>query len=274
MVLSSAGGCTFTKVARYYADWIILGRLDDAFDLTRAQKAEIEGKLPQFLEFVDTKLIPDLIVLLLGALERTQDGLQASDLHWIESGYENLRQNLMEFIALDAGNFLMSLSDKQLKHFHAYLDERNADISELLEKSPKKVAEGEYKRQVKFLKRWLGDITENQMQSVSNLNPATYAAVAARLKRRQAFQNAIYEAVAGKPGAAELAEAIRRWGKDPAQMLDKEMAESYRSDRENQRKYFVQLFAQLSEKQRQHLRREVLEFVDSLRSIARPPTSL
>ena len=127
------------KLMYQYADWMLIWRIDDYFDLNFQQRSFLEEKIQNQLLWHRRHELPLYSTLLRQLQQKSRDGLTASEIDWVYENFYRLRKNIVRQIASDSAFFLSQLQEGQVRNLESELAELNKSFQASLEQSRKNV---------------------------------------------------------------------------------------------------------------------------------------
>ncbi|WP_150912711.1 DUF6279 family lipoprotein [Marinobacter halotolerans] len=190
-------GCSSTKLAYQYADWGIVWWVDDYIPMTDQQEAQLERdvrnirdwhcstQLPRYSDWL-TELKQDV---------RSGDLDQATVAHHQEQLF-SFFPPLMDRAKPAATRLLSSLSDEQVKALADNMAESQAELEEeFLAENPEQTRQARAERTRERVERWLGELNEQQVETVQQWSDARGKQTEIWLEGRRNWQTALLDAL-------------------------------------------------------------------------------
>jgi len=261
-------GCS-AKFAYRNIDWLVYWYLDEYIELTDEQQDVFEVKLNKWLDWHKQNELPKYVSQLdLLAQDIIDQNISAQriDYHRDEARAHWVR--LRAYITPDLVQMAPMLSPEQITYLFAALEKENLERQEELDENAQDSAnertEDRLKRTLKETKRWLGKLTTEQETMIENTLPQFHSNGTLWLEYRRAYQNQLRALFAQPDRGSEFAQSLSVLLTQPEQF--RSQALQIRND-ENSNAYVNMLLtlAVLStEKQRQHVKKEISEFSKDL----------
>jgi len=267
-VLSCAvAGCATTLVYNH-ADWLLLRQLDGYFDLSRSQKAFVSARLDAILDRHRREALPHYEVVIEQVRRRIQNGLTDSDLDWAFTQYDQLRLDLFGRFARDGGDFVRLVEEPQVMRLRTALRRRLGDQEQLLREDPSARMAKRTQRILALVKEWLGPLTREQEQHITQLTmafpdtlPAWYAH---QLRRNDQLVNVV-ESRHGDDAPARL----RDWLTDPERAANPAFIESNSQLKHHIAQLILTLDRLATAEQRRHVLAKLEELAQTVHNLRR-----
>lgn len=266
LVLLGVSGCTnLRRVAYKYADWFVINEIDNYFDITSEQKADLKPKVAAHVTWFRQEFSKEIITTLTEVHVRVARGLVPIDVTWARSQVEALAKKLMHRLAPDAAIFLSSLSDKQIEFFQQKLNKSNKRWEDLLAKDDADLAEAQAKKNKENLKAWLGSSTPEQVELVSKQTGNWREAHSTYLNERRAAQQTFVDLVKNKKSAKDMLKIFKSWIENPALMRPASVRSTYKKRMEKQNQMILVIEKTLSADQRKYVLGQIESIIDLLK---------
>ena len=267
-VLSCAvAGCATTLVYNH-ADWLLLRQLDGYFDLSRSQKAFVSARLDAILDRHRREALPHYEAVIEQVRRRIQNGLTDTDLDWAFTQYDQLRLDLFGRFAQDGGDFVRLVEDPQVMRLRTALRRRLGDQEQLLREDPSARITKRTQRIVVLVKEWLGPLTREQEQHITQLTmafpdtlPAWYAH---QLRRNDQLVNVV-ESRHRDDAPARL----RDWLTDPERAANPAFIESNSQLKQHIAQLILTLDRLATAEQRRHVLAKLEELAHTVHNLRR-----
>ncbi len=190
-------GCSSTKMAYQYADWGIVWWVNDFVPMTTAQENQLERDIASLQQWHCTEELPRysqwLVTLKQDVRSRQFD--QATVEHHQQALF-SFFPPLMERAKPAAVNLLSSLSDEQVRELAANMEENQREKEEeFLSDNPEETREARAERTAERVERWLGSLTDSQMETVYQWSDARGQQTVIWLEGRRNWQKALMDAL-------------------------------------------------------------------------------
>lgn len=203
-------GCTSALMYRH-ADWLVLWKLDQYFDLTAEQKGFLSGRLKAILARHQQEALPRYESFLTQLRTQFQDGLTLEEVDWIMASYQEQRADLFERIVTDGVVFLASVEEPQLRHLEQRLQRDHQKAARLLHPDVEHRVSERATATVDWLRDWVGPLAEAQEQRIIQLSRALPDTQAAWLEYRAQRDQDLVLALQSRRNPEALEERLRAW---------------------------------------------------------------
>jgi len=245
-------GCSSLRIGYYYADWYIVNKIDNLFDLNRSQEQRLDEVVDELHKWHQSEEVPRLIALLDQAQNKVREGVKKEDLEWLDAESNAMKIRILNQVADDVSELLTTLTDEQIDHLEMALVEHNEEEEEEYTMPIEEWESEQRDRILESLNRWFGDLgaeQEKKLLAAYDVNRADH------LRQHQqsiVFQEKFVTLLRGKPSAEELKNTLSRWILKPESIYSPEYAE-FRTKQEAKQLHFILLLDKtINDSQRQH----------------------
>lgn len=260
-------GCTVNTGYRY-ADWLLLWKLDRYFDLTVDQKAFLKERLRAFLLWHRKEALPGYLAFLKQVEEKARDGLTRDEVEWAFTAYQHLRAELFERIVPEGVVFLRLVDDRQIRHLERTFQKDRGEALELLEKTAEARLSQRAIETVRLLRDWLGPLTEEQEERISQWSLALPDLQRAKLEYQVHRQQEVLHLLRSRPGPETLTRHLHDWLMHPifdAPPAYRTLAERMRKDVQSM---VLSVDRILTPEQRAHALTKLQDLIDDVHELA------
>jgi truncated hemoglobin YjbI len=150
-------------------DWLIPWYLNDYVDFTREQTADLEQRIDRQLAWHRATQLPAYADALLELRGKLQNGLSREELDDQYAALEGHWKYLVGQITPDAAAILVTADDAQVRELLGKLYDKTRDYEiEFVALSPQQQRDERAKRLKKALRRWLGNLNDEQDQAIKD----------------------------------------------------------------------------------------------------------
>ena len=203
-------GCSPTFAYRH-ADWLILWKIDDYFDLTGEQKAFLRGRLKEVLARHRHEALPVYERFLTEIKKKSSDGLNRDEVDWVFSTYQQLRADLFERIVADGTFFLTSVDTQQTRHLEEAFREDNARAEHLVNETAETRLAKRATATLNWLKDWLGTLTLEQKNRIAALSVTLPDIEPVWVQYQKQRQQEILNLLRSTPSSQAVSQQLRDW---------------------------------------------------------------
>jgi hypothetical protein len=194
-----------------HADWLVLWKLDHYFDLTKDQKVFVRGRLKDLLAQHRYDALPVYERFLSDIKAKSSDGLNRPEIDWVFATYAQLRGDLFERIVADSTSFLTSVNDKQIHNLEdAFRDDLDKSERLLKQKTDTRLA-NRAAETLERLKEWLGPLTGEQKQRISQLSRALPDMLRSRVEFQRSRQQEIVRLLRSTRDSHLISQHLEDW---------------------------------------------------------------
>lgn len=163
------GGCAVSFVYRH-ADWLMLHKLDQYFDLTREQRSDLSDRIQSLLATHRREALPQYEAFLTQVAQRVERGITPDDIDWFYASFDRLRDDLFERIISDGGVFLASVEPQQTATLERALEKDNRKAAELAAAPAPERMKQRADRTVEIITEWTGPLSRDQRERIRDLS--------------------------------------------------------------------------------------------------------
>lgn len=261
-------GCSFGFIYRQL-DWLVPWYVNDYITLNASQHNVLEKRVIEQLDWHCRTQLSSYAAW----FEQLHANPRAFSRSQLEQHYRTTREYwriLMERVAADASQVLVSASESQLDELLNNLDNNNRKLEKeyaaLTNEQREKQRE---ERMLRLLERWLGDITTMQHQQIKGWSAAIGSeGDSVWMAERRKWQQLLIDAIRRHDEADAMAKDIRVLLVEPETLW----SEQYRSEYQRRLDLTLDMLAVVASNvtplQRAHLDRELLSWADKFESLS------
>jgi len=250
-------------------DWLTTWYVSGLFDLDSGQKEEFREIADRNMEWHRANQLPRYAEFC-RELDRELEGSITPEM--LERRYQEMLVIWDEFVVHimpDASGFLRSLSDEQIKDFLANVEENNQELwDEYAGRTPEQRLARREKSAIKGVQRFTGRLNGEQKELVRSYIVTMHDNSEEWLDGRRAWQAEFRDLMQSKPDEQEYIQRLT------ALMLDPNTGDSddYRRKVDDNRQIIFEMFSalvdQLTEKQRNRVRKRLNSFAEDFEFLA------
>lgn len=159
-------GCAVSFVYRH-ADWLMLHKLDQYFDLTADQRKDVTGRIQTILAKHRREALPQYEAFLVQVRQRVERGITGEDVEWFYTSFDRLRDDLFERLVDDGGVFLASVGPAQKNTLARAMRKDNETAAKLASSSPRDRLRKQSDNTIEVVKDWTGFLTKDQRAKIA-----------------------------------------------------------------------------------------------------------
>lgn len=259
--------CSAIQITYSTADWLLLWKLDDYFDLSSAQKEYLAPQIKQLHRWHRRDQLPQYAQFLDQMDGFCKDGLSETELETIFSSVEAFRMHLAKQVASPGATFLATVTSAQRRHLEEVFSK---DRQRLLAKLGQKGAVRVKRRTAQTLETltaWLGELSVDQesriRQWIAEFPDGTEAWLAHRYRR----ETMLLELLSVSTDPLMLEPALYSWLADPRTGATPEYLDSAKEWRQGMAKVILEIDRILTPDQRAYLSRKLQEVIHDIREL-------
>jgi hypothetical protein len=259
--------CAPTFVYRH-ADWLILWKVDQYFDLDRQQKVFLRGRLKDLLAGHRKEALP-LYERMLGEIkDKTSDGLTREEVDWAFTRYQELRADLVKRIIDDSAIFLASVSEQQLRNLERALQKENRQIEQVVEQETEKRLSQRAIETTEWLEDWLGSLTKDQKRRIREFSYGLPDILPFWLEHQKRRQQQFLQLVRTAQEAHLIAERIREWWLFPEHDASPGYQQRLQQMRTAVKEMALAIDQIVTPQQRAHAQKKLQALIDTIHALA------
>ena len=245
-------GCSFNLGYRYL-DVLIAWRVDDYIDWNLAQQSEFEPRVRRLVEWHQSTQLAQYQQFLRDLKATLDKPLDLSTLEQIHRQIVGFSDAVITQAIPDSVFLLNSLTDQQVKELNVLLQKEHEELrSKYTEHDSDELRKTRLKRAKKLLRRWLGDLSENQKQLVSQWNQGLISTNEGWLVSRNQWNGELLLALQAR-AEPEFEQRIQRLFLNPQEFYGDKYTKELRQNTRSGYKLLMALQKTLTAKQRRHL---------------------
>lgn len=242
---------------------VAVGRLDDAFNLSRTQKSDLKADLVDLLQWHRTEHLPRYEQALAEFDSRLEDGaISPADVDWALDQVEVFRRELTAKVYEKSPRFLRSLSREQIDHFEEQSKERYQERFEHLDFPPNEATDRITERWEDRLENWSGSLNQSQLQILRKTAEATLDEQKIKKEKTLALHQAFLKVLRTELQLSDT-ELIKKLFEITPPTRGTALHEAYRA-------MLIDISSSLTERQLAHMRKEIQEWKEKVNSAQSP----
>ncbi|WP_166268795.1 DUF6279 family lipoprotein [Marinobacter caseinilyticus] len=253
-------GCSSTRMAYRYADWGIVWWVEDYITLTDTQRNRLNSNITEFKQQHCQAELPkyaNWLTRLEQAIE--QDTLSQATVRQHQADVFDALDRLTVEITPLATELLGSLSDAQVQELAQAMAANQADKeAEYLDPDPIAERRAREQRTLERAERWLGSLTDQQLETIHRWNQARGDQTRIWLDGRARWQQALLASLKARD-VEGFADQVARLIQDSAAARGGAYQAMLAESRPALARLIADLLQQANPDQRQHLRGELAE---------------
>lgn len=158
-------GCAVAFVYRH-ADWLMLHKLDQYFDLNAEQRKDVTGRIQALLARHRREALPQYEAFLVQIHQRLERGLTGEDVDWFYTSFDRLRDDLFDRLVIDGGVFLASVNQAQTVTLERAMRKDNEKAARLATGPAPERLKKRADSTVEVVKDWTGSLSKDQRNQI------------------------------------------------------------------------------------------------------------
>ncbi|QSX42168.1 DUF6279 family lipoprotein [Shewanella cyperi] len=262
-------GCS-TKMSYYFLDWAIEWQLDDYVTLDRNQQHQFDVLLDNFLKWHRREELNRYAEQLTELKTQLQQGtltpalwaehMDRAQAHWFrlfDYGLEGLLPLIQSFNQAQVDEIIAQLRKDEAELAEEYQGKTQEQLVKESDKSLQEQAE-----------KWLGKLSERQKALIHNSNANRLATLDMWLEYRHEWLRQFEQALNQRQDAALLRCRMTLLMTSPQRLKSEAHQQAVRQNTENFGRLVLDIYQDLSDKQRRKLWREYDDLIEDLRELA------
>lgn len=202
-------GCSSTRFAYNNADWYLLNKIDDYFQLTSAQHEKLGEDIHTFLSWHRQHELLEYEKVLSTMSTDYIDGLSPTEFLSIRQHIYTARDRLIERAIPPASEFLSTVSKAQIKNYDRQVGKRLSDKKALLDLTDEQYADESFDELLDTLESWLGDFTDAQLSNIRSISDSLPDDRATELSQNEKYHQQFISLLNNQPGSRSIANYLR-----------------------------------------------------------------
>ena len=158
-------GCAVAFIYRH-ADWLMLHKLDQYFDLNTEQRKDVSGRIQAILAKHRREALPQYEAFLVQVHQRLERGLTAEDVEWFYTTFDRLRDDLFDRVVIDGGAFLASVNHTQTVTLERAMQKDTEKAARLASSPAPERLKRRAENTVEIVKDWAGSLSRDQRNQI------------------------------------------------------------------------------------------------------------
>lgn len=251
-------GCT-TKFLYRNVDWIVMSYLDDYVSLTHEQERLAENSIKRLSQWHRDNELPVYVAHIDELMQKTMAEVTPS---WVQSQAERLRSYsrrighksgpqlyalLMQLNERQVNQLLENVAEKHQEFAHKFANTEESEIRELYQE-----------RMEKALNKWLGSLANEQHALMIEWSLAVEITAQDRIEQNQKMLLEFQTLFAKRDDPSYFQSTLSRLLNQPESFYTESLKQKMARNRPLTYRFIAQLAAQVTDKQYQHLQKELV----------------
>ncbi|MGK0291485.1 MAG: hypothetical protein ACI86H_002953 [bacterium] len=263
------GSCVSVKIAYNYADWYLVYKLDDYFNLTDKQEEFLDKKIKRFHQWHRKYQLPQYVTFLKKTKKRLKNGLSQDDVIWIRNRYRKLRNNAAEELSLAIATFLSIVTNAQIKHLEKEFKKAYDRAKKDLKKPSKELKITLAENIIESLEGWFDDLLPKQKKKVHELVHIDKKTLSLDLEYRRKANIRFIKLLKARKKPKQIEAQIREWFLKPALLRNSEYNNLIKKRRKKGHQILFIVDQLVTKKQRQHALDKLQGYIDDISDLTK-----
>ena len=246
-------GCSALRIGYYYADWIIVAKIDDMIDLNREQKQKVNEIIDDLHHWHQAEEIPRVIALLDQAQGKVATELKSEDFDWLFTEFNSMKLRIVDRMAEDVSALLTTLTDDQIDHLEASLAEHNQEDEEKYAMPVGEWEENQKERVINNLNSWFGDLSPQQEKELLAAYQVDRTVQQRYHGQSIVFQQKFITLLRQKPSAELIKSTLTQWILHPERFYSSDYVKFQERQKLKRKSFYLTLDRSITKEQRHHL---------------------
>lgn len=256
-----ASACSSTRIAYNNADWFLLDKVDDFFNLSNQQEEILEQDIADFLQWHRNTELPVYQQFLTAVSDDYIDGLSEDEFIYTRKHLSAARNRVIEKLIPPFSHFLASVTAVQINHYDRVVTERLNEKRELLALSDEQYNKKFFNDFMGSLNSWFGRFSDSQRLAVKTVSARFPDNRKLDLMRNEKYHQQFMQLLRNKPASSDIDSFLRALF-FPVASADTAQKETERLFKETWKSGILEIDGLMTQKQRQRAITKLLSFRD------------
>jgi len=259
-------GCNKIGLLYDYADKLVLYKVEDDFDLDKAQRVRLKTEVEDYFQWHRKSLLPAYADFLSYIVDSARVGLRPGQ---VDSGYhryQELYRRTMEPVAEKSAAMLLSLSPDQIDRWIERQRKKNRKLRKDFSGSQPERLEHRAKKIIDELEDWTGRLSKEQKEKIRALNGSMPWNGILWLDLRERVQEKVAEMAKRKAPADSLRAYLAEYYLGDEKLKSEEFRARYREFESRLKSFIYAVRNLLTEEQRTRFLQQVEKLAQDFRA--------
>ena len=258
-------GCSSTRLAYNYLDWIISWNLDDYISLDNEQDDWFDQHLDAFLKWHRKDQLPSYIEFIEQFQKDAERKLTEEIFKQRFETIEDFLRDIMVRAEPDISHLLMLLTREQAEEFFKNVEKQQKELEKrILGTSDKKREKERIKRTKKMIERFVGKLNSEQEKEITNWVDELIPSYELWMESRRIWQEKLKDVIIGNEAGTDQREQLRNLIIDFESLWSAEYRNVLEQNRLNTFRLLIRIHSRLSEKQKHRLQKKLEDLKEDL----------
>lgn len=238
-------------------DWFTLWRLDNMFDLSEKQEDQARPDLLAVQSWMREEGFPETISRLEGLIDRWEQDQPETAYLYLMSSMKDINRLFLDAMKDGVVRFSLQLTEDNARHYREYTRDKQEDWFDETVSVQAKID-----KQTERLEEWFGHLNDQQIELVEKHTSLLENERQIRLDNLASWRDNYLTAALNRDAAL-----IRNWLDDLSIFWTPEYIQLKQHNEQQRQQLMFELFPTLTEKQKQHAREHVEDWIENLKDV-------
>jgi hypothetical protein len=263
-------GCSRTRLAYNFLDWVIAWNVDDYIQFNHNQEKWFEQRLDVFLTWHRYNQLPKYAQFLEQLQKDIDTPITIDLLERHLQTIEDFWQDIVIQVEPDITKLLLWLNQNQKQELFENLAQKHRELEEkILELSVERGKKKRIKRTEKIFKRFIGKLTADQKAEVETWTESLIPTGQLWMENSQIWQHQFQQVLNGDESDSHKRKQLRRLLLEPESLWLPEYRDAMEHNRSLTLSFLVSVHNQLNGKQRKRLQKRLWKLQDDFNHLSK-----
>jgi hypothetical protein len=270
LLLLTLSGCGFLSIGYNYADIYLRYSINSYAPFDDDQKEIISKEVDLFMEQHRKKILPEYVLFLLSLQRQGQsrEELTKADVNRYRLELRKLYVKTLQPTIQPAASLLSTVTPEQIEKLVKSLAKENEKKLNELGEGTEERYKNRAKKSIDFFESFVGDFTDNQLDSVRELSRELPLAESAYINQQAVNQAELITLLKGNKGEESIAEHLSEWLLTPEKNRNVEDQAIISSFEHASDEFIVQVYQLLNDRQRKALLKNIAKYIDTFQALS------
>lgn len=270
ILLGMVAGCSSTRLAYNYLDWIIPWYIDDYIQLEKDQEVWFEQHMEAFLNWHRHDQLPLYIQFVEQLQQDMASPITVDLLKQHAQTVQDFGRNITKQAESDIVQLFLWLNQKQKQEFFENLSQKQQELKEKnLSQSKARHNRRRIKQTEKYLKRFIGKLTAAQKTEVETWAESLIATRHFWLKNRHIWQHQMQQVLNSSKSDSHKAEQLKQLLFKPESLWPLEYRNAIEHNQSLTLSLLVSIHSRLNANQKRHLQKRLGKLRDDFAHLSK-----
>lgn len=253
------------RLSYNHADWYLRYKINGYTSFNAQQKEEIHREVDIYMRWHRKNVLPEYIAYLqdmYGVVQRNGQ-LKTEEVARLSGEYNKLYKKTVAPTIRPAAHLLNALNNRQIEELGKTLTKKNQkQKDETLYGSEQKNLVMRAERNIDFVERLVGRLSGDQKDKIREISLRTPFVVKYYIEHREHNQAGLITLLNNKAGEDKIAEFLWAWVNTPEATRTPQQQQAVQSYEHAMDEMTARIFELLTDRQKNHLRKEILTYIE------------